>query len=130
MDADFDIALPGKESERAALLVSASSFDATVKANAKTKLIALDMNVKAICGLILALQIEDMLNKATLQQSADSDWPTGKFPDIWKEIFEDEKPKDKVAEMDIEDKLREIRLGKERNRQRKESHICLENRMR
>ena len=48
MDPDFDIVLPGKESERAALFVSASSSYAAVKADAKTKLIALNMNAKAI----------------------------------------------------------------------------------
>ena len=73
------------------------------------------MNAKAIYGLTLALQTEDMLNKVTLQQSTDSDWPTGKFPGIWKEICEEENPKDEMAEMDTEDELREIRLGKERN---------------
>ena len=39
LDPDFDIVLPGKESERAALFVSASSSYAAVKADAKTKLI-------------------------------------------------------------------------------------------
>ena len=102
LDADFDIALPSKESEITELLINASSPDATVKAEAKTKCITLDMNVKAIYGLILALQTEDMLNKVTLQQSAGSDWPTGKFSDIWKEICEEENPKDEKAEMDIE----------------------------
>ena len=67
LDRDFDITLPGKESQRAALLVNASSSsDATVKADAKTKLIVLDINAKAIYGLILALQTEDILNKVTL----------------------------------------------------------------
>ena len=82
MDRDFDITLPGEESERVAILVDASSSDADVKADAKTKLIALDINTKAIYGLILTLQTEDTSNKVTLQQSADSDWPTGQFPDI------------------------------------------------
>ena len=76
-----------------------------MKTNVKTKLIALDINAKAIYGLILALQTEDMLNKVTLQQSTDSDWPTGKFPDIWKEICEEENPKDEMAEMDIKDDI-------------------------
>ena len=69
LDRDFVIALPihSKESERAAFLVSASSPDAAVKADAKTRLIALDMNAKAIYGLILVLQTEDMLNKVSLQ---------------------------------------------------------------
>ena len=58
-----------QESERTELLVKASSSDAAVKADAKTKLIALDMNAKAIYGLILALQTEDMLNKVTLQHA-------------------------------------------------------------
>ena len=48
LDRDFDIALLGKESERAALLVDASSSDAGVKADVKTKLIALDINAKVI----------------------------------------------------------------------------------
>ena len=65
--------------------------------------------------MILVLQTEVMLNKVTLQQSADSDWPTGKLPDIWIEMCEEENPKDEMAEMDMEDKLREIRLVKERN---------------
>ena len=78
-------------------------------------MIALDINTKAIYGLILALQTKDMLNKATLQHSTDFDWPTGKFPDIWKKNCEEENPKDEMAEMDMEDELREIRLGKERN---------------
>ena len=82
LDRDFDITLPGEESERVAILVDASSSDADVKADAKTKLIALDINTKAIYGLILTLQTEDTSNKVTLQQSADSDWPTGQFPDI------------------------------------------------
>ena len=81
----------------------------------KTNLIVLGINAKAIYGLILARQTEGMLNKVTLQQSAGSDWPTGKFPQIWKEICAEENPKDEMAEMDMEDKLREIRLGKERN---------------
>jgi len=115
LDADFDIALPSSESERATLLVALSGSDAAAKADAKTKLIALDMNAKATYGLILALQTEDMLNKVTLQQSADPNWPTGKFPEIWKEICDEENPKDEMAEMDMEDELREIRLGKERN---------------
>ena len=71
MDTDFDIALPSSESERATLLVALSGSDAAAKADAKTKLIALDMNAKATYGLILALQTEDVVNKATLQQSAD-----------------------------------------------------------
>ena len=61
------------------------------------------------------MQTEDMLNKVTLQHSADSDWLTGKFPDIWKEICKEENPKDKMVEMNMEDELRDIRLGKERN---------------
>ena len=85
-----------------------------MKADTKTKLTALDMNANAIYGLILALQTEGMLNKVTLQQSAGSDWPTGKFPQIWKEICAEENPKDEMAEMEMEDNLREIRLGKER----------------
>ena len=105
LDAGFDTALPSKESEITELLTNASSPDGTVKAEAKTKFIALDMNAKAIYGLILALQTEYMLIKATLQQSADSDWPTGKFSDIWKEICEEKNPKDEMAEMDIERKL-------------------------
>ena len=103
LDADFDIALPSKESERTELLVKRSDSDAAVKADVKAKLIALEMNAKAIYGLIFALQTEDMLNKATLQQSADSDWPTEKFPDIWKEICKEENPKDEMTEMDMED---------------------------
>ena len=82
LDADLDIALPTKESDRATLLVAVSRSDATAKTDAKTKLIALDVNAKATYGLILALQTEDMLNKVTLQQSADPNWPTGKFPEI------------------------------------------------
>ena len=63
---DRDFALSSKESERAVLLVSASSSDAAVKADAKTKLIVLDMNAKVIYRLILTLQTEDMLNKVTV----------------------------------------------------------------
>ena len=73
LDADSDMALPSKESERTELLVKASSSDAAVNADAKIKLIALGINAKAIYGLILALQTKDMLNKVTLQQSATSD---------------------------------------------------------
>ena len=73
LDQKFDITLPGKESERAELLINASSSDAGVKTDAKTKLIELDINAKVIYGLILALQTKDMLNKVTMQQSADSD---------------------------------------------------------
>ena len=107
--------LVGRESERAALLVNASSSDAGVKVDGKTKLIALDMNAKAIHGLILALQTEDMLNKVTLKKNADLDWPTGKFPNIWKDICEEENPRDEMAEMIMEEELREIRVGKKRN---------------
>ena len=90
---------PEKEDDRTSLDVAASTSDAAVKAEAKIKLIALDMNAKAICGLIVILQKEDMLNKFTLQQNPDLDWPTGKLLNIWKEIYKEENPKDKMAEM-------------------------------
>ena len=50
-----------------------------------------------------------------MQQSAGLDWPTGKLLNIWKEIYEEENSKDKMAEMDMGDELREIRLGRDRN---------------
>ena len=56
-----------------------------------------------------------MLNKVTLQQSADPDWTTGKCIAIWKQICKEENPEDEMAEMDMEDELQEIRLGKDRN---------------
>ena len=102
LDRNFDITLLSKESERAAHLVNASSSNAGVKADAKTRLIVLDRNAKTIYGLILALQTEDMLNKVTLQQSEDLDWPTGKLLNIWKEIYEEDNSKDKMAEMTLE----------------------------
>ena len=56
-----------------------------------------------------------MLNKVTLQQTADPDLMKGKFPAILKEICKEKNPKDEMAEIDMEDELREISLGKERN---------------
>ena len=71
-----------KEDDRTSLDVAASTSDAAVKAESKTKLIPLDMNAKAICGLIVILEKEDMLNKVMLQQNPDLDWPTGKLLNI------------------------------------------------
>lgn len=58
--------------------------------------------MRVIYGLILALQTPDMLNKVTLKQSADPDWPTGKFPLLWKDIYSEENLKHETAEMDTE----------------------------
>ena len=115
LDLNFESTLPTAESDRTGLLTEAAGADATVAAAAKKRLRALDANSAAVYGLILALQTDDMLNKVTLQQSLDSDWTIGKFPSIWKEICDEENPKDEMAEMDMEDELREIKLGKNSN---------------
>ena len=85
LDDNFESKLPKKESDCAVLITTAAT-GAVGSNNEKAQTIVTDQNATVVYGLILTLQTLDMLNKVTLQQSADPDWTTYTFPLILKDI--------------------------------------------
>ena len=53
------------------------------------------------------------MNKIMLEQIRDTKWPGGKFLDMWNAINEDEQPDSVVAEMTMEDDLKEFNTPKD-----------------
>ena len=53
-----------------------------------------------------------MLNMISLEKHQDTDWPSGKFTNIYKLTKERFAPDDDVAEMDMEDDLRKIKCAR------------------
>ena len=56
-----------------------------------------------------------MLNMISLEKHQDTDWPSGKFTNIYKLTKERFAPDDDVAEMDMEDDLRKIKCARTRD---------------
>ena len=73
---------------------------------------ALDMNAKGVNALIMALETPEMMNKILLEQQSGAKWMDGKFSRMWAAILSDELPDDDVAEMEMEDDLRKLKLPK------------------
>ena len=79
-------------------------------ANEKKEIRARKLNARGVYALIQALETPELMNKIMLEQIRDTKWPGGKFSDMWNAINEDKQPDDVVAEMSMEDDLRELRL--------------------
>ena len=76
----------------------------------KLKQKALDVNVKGTNVLIMALGTPEIMNKVMLEQQYDVKWPSGIFMNMWESVLADELPDDAVAEMEVEDDLRKLKL--------------------
>ena len=63
----------------------------------------------------MSFETPEMMNKITKEQDHDPDWPGEKFTRIWTRIKEDEKPDDKIAEFELDEDLRKIKLSRKKD---------------
>ena len=62
--------------------------------------------------LTMVMKTQEMLNMIMLEKKRDANWPTGKHSVVYEKIKARFAPNDEVAEMDMEDNLRKIKLPK------------------
>ncbi len=99
----FDATLPAAES----MVLRVGTNDAAIKAT--------EDNNSTMAILKMSMKTLEMLIMIMLEKKRDPDWPTGKHSEVYKKIKKRFVPDDEMAEMDMEDNLRKIKLQKTRD---------------
>lgn len=81
----------------------------------KAQKVALTKNRNAMNKLVSALGTVELMNMVMLEKKRDSDWPSGKFPPVYKEIKDLFAPDDDIAEMERDEELSKIGLEKKKD---------------
>ena len=66
-------------------------------------------------ALAVVMEPPQMINMIALERNWNTDWPSGKFPMVWKKIKKPFGPDDNVAIMDMDEDLFMFKLNREKD---------------